>query len=73
MLYVLEFQNLAIKQKSFFLRFLTNYNLLFKIKINNFSDSDDNKIKYKKIKKGAIQSRRPLLPYFLVLKLKSEK
>ena len=33
------------------LLFLTNYNLLFTITINNFSDSDDNKIKLKKIKK----------------------
>ena len=31
-----------------FLLFLTNYNLLFTITLNNFSDSDDNKIKFKK-------------------------
>ena len=35
--------------------------------MNNFSDSDDNKIKLKEIKKDAIQSRRPLMPYSLVL------
>ena len=42
--------------------------MLFTITINNFYDSDDNKIKFKKIfKKDAIQSRRTLIPYSLVL------
>ena len=35
--------------KFFFLLSLMNYNLLFTIRINNFSDSDDNKIKLKRI------------------------
>ena len=51
----------------FFLLFLTIYNLLFTITTNNFSDSDDNKRKWKKIEKDAIQSRCPLMPYSLVL------
>ena len=37
-----------IKSKLFFLLFLTNYNLLFTLTINHFSDSDDDKIKFKK-------------------------
>ena len=32
-----------------------------------FSDSNNNKIKFKKIKKDAIQSRRPSMPYSVVL------
>ena len=34
--------------EQFFHMLLTNYNLLFTITINNFSDSDDNKMKLKK-------------------------
>ena len=33
--------------------------MLFTITKNNFSDSDDNKFKLKKIKKDAIQIKRP--------------
>ena len=32
--------------KDFFLLFLTNYNPLFTITINNFTDSDSNRIKF---------------------------
>ena len=47
-----EKKSLSNKQRSnllnFFLLFLTNHNLFFTITINNFSDTDDNKIKFKK-------------------------
>ena len=50
-----------------FPNYFTNYNTLFRITKNNCSDSDNNKIKLKKIKKDAIQSRRQLMPHFLFL------
>ena len=51
----------------FFSLFVTNDNLLFTITINNFSIVMIIKRNKKRNKKDAIQSRRPLMPYSLVL------